>query len=62
MMVLPFKNSTLAIVPSLSVAVALSEIVAGAVKVAPLSGLVRLTLGALLPGPGSVPHILTPLS
>ena len=43
--VLPLNNSTLLMVPSLSVAVASMAIFAGAVKVAPLAGLVMLTVG-----------------
>jgi ammonia channel protein AmtB len=41
----PWKKSTLAIVPSESEAFAVNGTVAGAVKVAPLAGLVRLTAG-----------------
>jgi hypothetical protein len=43
--VVPWKKSTLAIVPSESEAFAVSWIVAGAVKLAPFAGLVRLTAG-----------------
>src|SRR5437762_1538317 len=45
------KKSTLVTVPSGSVAVALIEIVAGAVKVAPLAGEVTLTTGGWLMAP-----------
>nr|BFE86006.1 hypothetical protein GCM10020093_086070 [Planobispora longispora] len=48
--VLPLKNSTLATVPSASAASAVISTVAGAVKDAPATGLVILTLGAWLPG------------
>ena len=46
-LVAPWKNSTLATVPSVSDAVALMVIVAGAVKVALLAGEVMLTSGLL---------------
>ena len=41
----PAKKSTLATVPSLSLAVAFTMIFAGTVNVAPLAGLVILTVG-----------------
>src|SRR6267143_2113474 len=44
----PWKNSTFWIVPSESAAVAVRVMFAGAVKVAPLAGLVRLTVGGAL--------------
>ena len=52
--VVPAKNSTTAIVPSLSWAEAVTAIVAGAVKVAP--GLVMLTVGGVLFG--AVPAVV----
>ena len=45
-LVVPRKNSTLDTVPSLSLALALIVIFAGAVKVAPFAGLDMLTVGA----------------
>ncbi|KFB77423.1 MAG: hypothetical protein AW06_001461 [Candidatus Accumulibacter cognatus] len=47
--VVPWKNSTLLIVPSVSAAVAVRGIAAGATKLAPAAGAVRLTVGAWLP-------------
>ncbi len=47
-LVLPLKNSTLLTVPSASEALAVSVIVAGAVKLLPLVGDVRFTAGAKL--------------
>src|SRR5258708_14007944 len=47
-LVVPWKNSTLAIVPSLSVAFALIVTVDPVVKLALLAGLVKLTTGATL--------------
>ena len=44
--VAPAKKSTLATVPSLSLGVAVSVIVAGAVKLPPPAGLVSATVGA----------------
>src|SRR6185503_11579145 len=44
----PWKKSTFWMVPSESDAVALSVILAGAVKLAPLAGLVKLTVGGTL--------------
>ena len=49
MTVEPLRNCTEAIEPPVSLAVALRLMVAGAVKVAPLAGLVRLTVGELPP-------------
>ncbi|KFB67093.1 MAG: hypothetical protein CAPSK01_003456 [Candidatus Accumulibacter vicinus] len=48
MSVVPWKNSTLTIVPSVSAAVAVRGIAAGATKLAPAAGAVRLTVGAWL--------------
>src|SRR2546426_1019390 len=48
----PWKNSTLATLPSTSVAVAEIGMFAGAVNVAPLAGLVMLTAGGLFDRPG----------
>ena len=48
--VAPLKNSTLLTVPSLSLALALSGIVAGEENVAPLAGPVNDTLGGVLAG------------
>ena len=50
--VVPWKNSTLLTVPSLSDAFALIVMLAGAVKLAPLAGLVMLTSGGLFDGAG----------
>src|ERR1044071_3094659 len=49
--VLPLKNSTFEIVPSMSLAFADTVIDAGAVYVAPLVGLVTFTLGGVLVPP-----------
>ena len=51
----PDLNSTLAIVPSESLALALTGMFAGAVKVAPLAGLVRLTVGGWFVGGPPLP-------
>jgi len=51
---LPLKKSTFATVPSLSAAVAFTVTLAGAVKVAPLAGLVMLTVGGTFGGPLTV--------
>ena len=46
--VVPLKNSTVAIVPSPSVAVATRFTAAGAVKAAPTKGAVMMTVGSAL--------------
>ena len=51
-LVLPVKNSTLATLPSESVALAVMSTVAGAVNVALLPGEVRATVGGVLTGGG----------
>jgi hypothetical protein len=55
----PAKKSTDTIVPSLSVADAVSGIAAGAVKVAPAAGPVNVTLGGTFGGGGAVTVIVT---
>src|SRR5690242_7659147 len=52
--VAPSKNWTLVMLPSLSVAAARMVMVAGAIKVAPLVGLLMATVGAKLVAPMTV--------
>jgi hypothetical protein len=49
-LVVPLKNSTLATLPSVSAAVAASEIFAGAVKTAPFAGDVSETVAGTTAG------------
>src|SRR5882757_10538995 len=58
-LVVPWKNSTLAIVPSLSVAFALMVTVDPVAKLALLAGLVRLTCGGTLE---AAPDSIAPIS
>ena len=55
-LVVPWKNSTIAMLPSLSDALAATVILAGAVNVALFAGALSDTAGTILPCPNKVPN------